>query len=308
MRQLLARLLSTFATMAIGSPAWSASAVAAQQVIPQGADLSKIDVQGHRGARAVMPENTIPAFLYALELGVDTLELDTGVTSDGTVVVYHDQKINPAICQYKDGSKIKRSRWLHELTLEQVKDFDCGAMANQRFPNQTLLPGTEIPTLDEVLTAVAASGLPKSKKVLFNIETKSTEANPQAQPAPAEFVHAVLEVIAKHSLEDRVTLQSFDHRTLVEAHQQAPEIQRSALFRRIPKNWVTATQDAKAQIVSPFYKHIGKTDVDAIHDAGMRVVPWTANLESEWRMLINMGVDGIITDDPAPLLQLLGRK
>lgn len=268
----------------------------------------QIEVQGHRGARSVLPENSLPALRHALELNVDTLEFDMGVTKDGVVVVVHDQKINPVICQYQDGTPVSQELWIHELTLAQVKAFDCGSKLNPRFPLQTTVPGTQIPSLAEVFDMVTQSDLPQAKTVLFNIETKSDPDKPHAQPEPEEFVKAVLKVVNDYDLADRVCLQSFDHRTLIAAHKQAPNMLRAALFRHIPDDWVQATLAAKADIVSPYFKLIDKDDVTAIHKAGLRVIPWTANTNEEWEQLVDLGVDGIITDDPEPLLEKLGRR
>ena len=147
-----------------------------------------IEVQGHRGARSVLPENTLAAFEYAMQVGVDTLEFDLGVTADEVVVVSHDQKINQTICQYLDGSQIEHSKWLHEMTLDEVKAIDCGAKPNPRFPLQKLLPQSQIPTLDEVFKLVRDSSLANAQSMLFNIETKSDPRNPQAQLEPKRFI------------------------------------------------------------------------------------------------------------------------
>ena len=268
----------------------------------------ELDVQGHRGARAVLPENTLPAFAYALEIGVDTLELDMGVSKDGVVVVYHDQEVNPAICQTQAGGNVAKGLLIHELTLTQIKSFDCGARINPRFPKQTPQPGTQIPTLDEVFAMAAKSSAENAPTVRFNIETKSKEDKPNAQPSPKEFVRAVLKVVDKYELRSRVTLQSFDHRTLLEAKKQAPELELAALFEDKPKDWVSATQAAKADIVSPNFNDISASDVANIQAAGLKVIPWTANSIADWEKLLKMKVDGIITDDPEPLLEFLGRR
>jgi len=196
-------------------------------------DLSiaqSVEVQGHRGARAVLPENSLPALQYALEVGVDTLEFDMGVSKDGVVVVIHDQTINPEICQYKDGTQAKSDLWVHQLSLEQIKQFDCGSKQNPRFEKQTVVPGTEIPTLAEVFDMVSRSDLDNAKTVNFNIETKSNPKIPHAQPKPESFVRAVLDVVQHYGFESRVTIQSFDPATLLAAKALAPDLQRSALF------------------------------------------------------------------------------
>lgn len=266
-----------------------------------------IEVQGHRGARALLPENSLPALKYALELGVDTLEFDMGVSKDGVVVVLHDQKINPVICQYKDGSAIESDLWVHELSLEQIKQFDCGSKKNPRFERQVTVAGTEIPTLAEVFEMVANSGLANAKTVAFNIETKSDPSTPHAQPAAEDFVEAVLKVVQQYGLASRVTLQSFDPATLIAANEIAPDLQLAALFKDKPEDWLAAAESVGADIISPHHSLLGRRDVEQIQDAGLGVIPWTANSKRQWARLIRLGVDGIITDDPEALLKYLER-
>jgi len=230
-----------------------------------------------------------------------------GVTSDGVVIVMHDQQINPIICQYKNGEAAADGLLVHQLTLEQIKEFDCGAKQNPRFPEQKIIPGTEIPTLAEVFALVRDSELENAKTVLFNIETKSDPEIPQAQPTPDEFVEAVIKVVREFGFENRVTLQSFDHRTLISAKKRAPELRLSALFGDQPEDWVAAADAAEADIVSPHFKLLSSKEVKTMQDAGLAVIPWTANKKRQWEKLIKMGVDGIITDDPGPLLDFLGR-
>ena len=271
-------------------------------------DYSHIDVQGHRGARAVLPENSLVAFQHALDLGVDTLELDMGVTKDGIVVVIHDQQINPVICQYKDGSEIEHGLWVNQLSLEEIKQFDCGSKQNPRFERQVTVPDTEIPTLEEVFEMVKNSKANNAKTVLFNIETKSDPSKPHAQPEPQAFVSAVLDVVQKYDLESRVTLQSFDPATLIAANEIAPNLQLAALFESKPDDWIEAAEAVGADIISPHHSLLSRKDVEYIQDAGLAVIPWTANSKRQWAKLLKQGVDGIITDDPEALLNYLGRR
>src|SRR6266851_10523133 len=170
-------------------------------------------VHGHRGARAMRPENTIPAFEYAIGLGVDVLELDMAVTKDNVVVVSHDPYLEPPVCS---GPRPKAT--IHELTLEEVRQWDCGKLANPKFPKQTPIPGTRIPTLDEVF-ALASRG-----KFEFNIETKIFEDHPEYTPSPEKFAQLTLGCVKRHKLESRVILQSFDFRTLHAMKKLAPGI------------------------------------------------------------------------------------
>lgn len=269
--------------------------------------LADIDVQGHRGARSVLPENTLVGFKYALEIGVDTLELDLGVTKDHVLVIVHDQIINPDICQYRDGRKIDEPPLVHSLTLAQIKEFDCGSKTNPRFSLQSPRPGSGIPTLAELFTMVANSEHPNAAKVRFNIETKSNPTRPNAQPSPEKFVQLVIEQIDKFDLRKRANLQSFDPRTLIAAQHQAPDIPRAILLRDAPSDWLAVAKKYQVQIVSPYFEEIEQEDVTLMQNAGLQVIPWTANAEHQWRTLLKLGVDGIITDDPLPLLKILDR-
>lgn len=267
--------------------------------------VSAIEVHGHRGARAVLPENSLTAFEYALSVGVNSLELDTGVTKDNVVVVYHDQKINRELCQYKDGSQIEADLWVHQLTLQEIKGFDCGSKPNKWFHEQELRPGSEIPTLSEVFDLVKVSELSNADTVTFNIETKSKPELPSAQPSPKEFAKLIIEEASEYEFLDRLILQSFDHRTLVAARELNPTVTTAALFRLKPESWVASTQAIKADIVSPRHSDLTPEDAADIRAAGLKVIPWTANHTSDWQRLVGMGVDGIITDDPKGLIDYL---
>ena len=256
-----------------------------------------IEVHGHRGARALRPENTIPAFEYAIAQGVDVLELDMDVTKDGVVVVSHDPILHAPICTGPKAQAV-----IHESTLAELREWDCGAVRNPLFARQTPIPGTRIPTLDEVF-ALAPRG-----KFRFNIETKIDPREPALAPPPAEFVRLVLEVVKKHHLEDRVILQSFDFRTLHEMKKIAPGIALSALYEGQVRSFADIAREAGAEIISPAYQLVTPEQVKASHAAGVKVIPWTANTPADWDRLIAAGVDAIITDDPAALIGYLKRK
>jgi glycerophosphoryl diester phosphodiesterase len=256
--------------------------------------LAQIQVHGHRGARAMRPENTLPAFEYAIAQGVDALELDMAVTRDNVVVVSHDPLLQSPVCS---GTREKVA--IHTLALAEVREWDCGAKQNPAFPKQQTVPGTRIPTLDQVFD-LAPRG-----KFLFNIETKSFVDHPEYSPAPDEFVRLVLEVIRKHHLEQRVILQSFDWRTLHAMKQQAPEIALAALYEGKPKDFVEIGKESGARIVSPAFALVTPEQVKAAHAAGYQVLPWTVNRPDDWSRMVTAGVDGIITDDPAALIAWL---
>jgi glycerophosphoryl diester phosphodiesterase len=254
-------------------------------------------VHGHRGARALRPENTLPAFEYAIAQGVDALELDMAVTKDNVLVISHDPLLHPPVC-----SGPVPEAMIHELTLAQVREWDCGKVQNPAFPRQQTVPGTRMPTLDEVF-ALAPKG-----KFLFNIETKIFADHPELTPSPEEFVRLVLQVVQKHHLESRVILQSFDFRTLHAMKRAAPEIALSALYSGDPKDFTAIAKEAGAGIVSPEFHLVTSEQVRAAHAAGLQVVPWTADTPEDWDRLIAAQVDAIITDDPTALLERLGRR
>jgi glycerophosphoryl diester phosphodiesterase len=257
----------------------------------------RVLVHGHRGARGVMPENTLPAFEYAIREGVDVLELDLAVTKDNVLVVSHDPLLNPAICK-----NAPKGTPIRALTLAEVKQYDCGALKNPQFPRQTPVPGTKIPTLDEVFD------LAKRGSFEFNIETKSNPRRPELTPSPEEFARLVLEKIREHGLQRRVIVQSFDFRTLHAMKQLDPSIRLSALFSGQPKSFVEVAREAGAGIVSPETNLVTKERVTEAHQAGLEVVPWTANTPEDWRRLIGAGVDAIISDYPADLISFLKKS
>ena len=254
-------------------------------------------VHGHRGARAMRPENTIPAFEYAIAAGADVLELDMAVTKDDVVVVSHDPLLNPEICKGPAASVPIRT-----LTLKELRQWDCGALRNPKFPKQTPVPGTRIPTLDEVFA------LGNRGKFEFNIETKIFEDHPAYTPSPEKFARLVLDCVGRHGLASRVILQSFDFRTLHAMKSLSLEIRLSALYEKGSESFLEVAGRAGARIISPEKDLVTKAKVDQAHRAGISVVPWTANSPAEWDALIAAGADAIISDDPAALIAYLKRK
>jgi glycerophosphoryl diester phosphodiesterase len=258
----------------------------------------RILVHGHRGARAMRPENTIPAFEYAIKAGVDVLEMDMAVTRDNIIVISHDPILEAPVCTGPRPRAV-----IHELTLAEVRQWDCGAVQNPNFPKQVPVSGTKMPTLDEVLS------LSKLGKFEFNIETKSFADKPEYTPSPEEFVRLFLAEVGKHHMEKRVMLQSFDFRTLVACEKMAPRIRRVALTEADQRDFVTiAGEGGHAQIISPNYELVTREKVEAAHRAGLQVVPWTVNKPADWDRMIEAGVDAIISDDPAELIGYLKGK
>lgn len=256
----------------------------------------RILVHGHRGARARRPENTLPAFRYAIEQGVDVLELDVAVTKDNVLVVSHDPLINATIC-----SGPKTGIPIHTLTLAELNQYDCGAKQNPAFPTQTPVPGTRVPTLDEVFD------LARGTTVQFNVETKIFADKPELTPDPETFTKMILDLVKKHGIEQRVILQSFDPRTLRVMKRLDPSIPRAALFET-DRQWPEVAREFEPTIMSPLYMLVTKERVSWAHSAGLQVVPWTVDKPEDWAKMADDGVDAIISDDPAPLVAWLKQK
>ncbi len=279
--------------------------------------IPKFDVQGHRGARGLMPENTVPAFLLALDTGVTTLEMDLAITKDGHVVVSHEPWMSAAYCLDPSGKetveKDEKKNNIFLMTYEQVKQWDCGSKGNTRFPQQQKINVSK-PLLADVIVA-AENHIKNFTKyeVDYNIEIKSEpEGDNKFHPKPEEFSDIVYKLIDQYLPWDRVVIQSFDFRVLKYWHKKYPQVRLAALV----ENLNTIDENLKAlgfmpDIYSPDYKLLDKNEVDFIHrqipsrllkpgknSPHVRVIPWTVNDEKEMTELKAMGVDGFITDYP----------
>lgn len=263
----------------------------------------RVEIQGHRGARAARPENTLAAFRYALGLGVDVLELDLVVTKDEVLVVTHDLFLNPDLCLGPKGVRLQGRTPVRSLTLDALRRYDCGTLRNPRFPSQRPAPGERIPTLEEVFTLLESSE--GAEKVRLNIEAKSVPSRPDLTLSPEAWVDALAEALSDPARRHRVTVQSFDHRILRALKVRLPDVVIAALVAESLPDLAELARDLGAEIVSPNLDWITGPAVDALHRAGVRVIPWTANTEKEWARLLDLGVDGIITDDPGGLITFL---
>lgn len=278
------------------------------------------DVEGHRGARGVLPENTLPAFSYADDLGVSTLEMDTKVTKDGVLVVTHDSVLNPDLVRDASGGWVGDGIPLNSLTLREVQQLDVGRLRPgsayaKRFPEQTPIDGTRMPTLREVLDTFR-----DRSQVRFNIETKIEPDHPDHSPAPAEFARKLVDELRSAGVDHRATIQSFDWRTLKEVQRIAPEMPTSALTEADPallENglWTAGLRlgdfggsipalvaASGADIWSPDSEMLTAESVRDAHDRGLRVVPWTVNDPADIDAMKALGVDGLISDYPERLL------
>jgi glycerophosphoryl diester phosphodiesterase len=266
--------------------------------------IPKFDVQGHRGARGLMPENSIPAFLAALDSGVTTIELDVVITKDKQVVVSHEPWMSSAICLDSSGTPIlakdEKKFNIYKLTYDQVKQFDCGSLGNKNFPQQQMMKTTK-PLLKDVIAAVEYHIKSyASYEVDYNIEIKSSpEGDGKFHPRVEEFSDLVYNLLDQYLPLERVVIQSFDFRVLKYWHTQYPQIRLSALVentKSIEAN--LAVLGFKPHVYSPYFKLLSREKVRYLHSQRIRVIPWTVNEVSEMLSLKGMGVDGFITDYP----------
>ena len=294
------------------------------------------DLQGHRGARGLVPENTLAAFKAALSIGVTTLELDVGLSKDGVLVVYHDRWLNPAFTRDGEGGFLSgRGPLVRNLTVEELKRYDVGRLNPalpyaKTFPEQRPADGERIPTLAEVFDLVSRSG---ADKVRFNIETKLSPNAPEDTAAPDAFAQALAAAIREAGLALRATVQSFDWRTLKAMQRIAPEIERvcltteSANFDTIQRGkpgaspWTAGldvddyggstprlVEIAGCQVWSPAFRDLKPESLAEARALKLKVMPWTVNERADMERLLAMDVDGIITDYPNRLRALMAER
>lgn len=294
------------------------------------------DLQGHRGARGLAPENTLEGFSTALAVGVGTLELDLAVTKDDVVVVSHDSRLNPDHTRGVDGKFLPTpGPAIRSLTMAELQQYDVGRLKPgsayaATFATQKGADGVRIPTLAAVLDLVKATG---ARHVRFNIETKLTPTSGTNTPDPEPFAAAAIAVVRKAGLGSRTSIQSFDWRPLAAVRRLAPEIERVCLTidggngdtlqrgKAGPSPW-TAGLDiddfagsaprlvaaAGCAAWSPQFQNVTAADLAEARSHGLRVIPWTVNTAAHMKRLIALGVDGIITDYPDRLRAVMAER
>lgn len=303
------------------------------------------DLEAHRGGRDVRPENTLYSYAYAIELGATSIECDMQLTKDGQIVMSHNPILNSDITRDENGNYIENNKYdIRLMTVDELKKFDVGVMDPNCGEYYDLHGKTQftydakIPTLEELMQLIQSYG---DKNIVLNIETKSypdpASAGYKNNADPKKFVEVFNNIVKKYDMEDRVVLQSFDWQTLIEMKKLNPNISTSALWQKQPSwgrdseslrryekkkspwlggldikdyqgNPVKAAHAIGADIISPYYTEISKQDVDEAHSLGMKVVPCTVNNEKDMNMLLDMGVDGIISDKPWLLKQVLEKR
>ncbi|MEK9970413.1 MAG: glycerophosphodiester phosphodiesterase [Ferrovibrio sp.] len=282
------------------------------------------DLQGHRGARGLAPENTLPAFATALTLGVTTLELDVSLTRDGKLIVAHDPVLQPHLARI-DGKWIATpGPAIWHSTATEILRYDVGRLDPstryaQGFPDQKPVDGTRMPLLEQVFALAAKSG---NTSVRFNIETKLNPLKPEESAPPDQLATALVQAIRNGGMTQRATIQSFDWRTLKTAAELAPELPRVHLTieggnsdnvqrgRPDASPWLAGldaddypstpalVKAAGGQVWSPFWRNVTPELVAEAQRLGLKVIPWTVNDPAEMDRQIGMKVDGLISDYP----------
>lgn len=271
-----------------------------------------LDKQGHRGCRGLLPENTVPAFLKAIELNVNTLEMDVVVTKDSQVILSHEPIFNHEISRKPDGADVteaeENSLNIFQMTYDSVKKYDVGLKPHPRFEKQQKIAAYK-PLLSEVIDTAESFIRSKSLPLLqYNIEIKSKkETDGICHPQVADFVELVMTVIKNKSIEDRVIIQSFDIRALQYMHEHYPSIKTAYLLEE-PVAYQLKENIEKLgfipSIYSPNYKVVNDSLVAACHRLQLKIIPWTVNDLESMKKFKNMGVDGIISDYPDLFVQL----
>ncbi|RAI99825.1 glycerophosphoryl diester phosphodiesterase [Chitinophaga skermanii] len=286
--------------------ACTAQKKSAQHMNASTSSFPAFDKEGHRGARGLVPENTIPAMKKAIDLGVTTLEMDASITKDLQVILSHDPYINQDIATSPNGQPVTKDEAkkliIYQMDYATVQKYDVGQRGNPRFPQQEKMAVTK-PKLATVIAE--AEKYAKEKHVTplwYNIETKTNPKTDNVRhPEPAQFVALLMKVIEEGGIIDRTVIQSFDRRTLQVLHKTHPHVKTSYLIEDYNKNTLDqnlADLGFTPTVYSPHYSLVTPALVKACHDKNIKLVPWTVNDKEDIKKLKEMGVDGIITDYP----------
>lgn len=267
-------------------------------------DTKEFDLQGHRGARGLMPENTIPAFLKALEYNVTTLELDVVVSKDSHLVISHEAFLSPEICLESNAEKIEERDSpkynMYDMTLKEIQAFDCGSKPQQGFPEQKKIKVYKPSLKEMVLTIEKEIETKKLSKVFYNIETKSTTKGDNIfHPKPKVFAELLYKTLQELKILDRVFIQSFDVRTL----QAFKKIDASIPLVLLVENELSFEENLEKlgftpEVYSPYYKLVTSTLIQECKKKKIKIIPWTVNEKEDMKKLKVMNIDGLITDYP----------
>jgi glycerophosphoryl diester phosphodiesterase len=269
-------------------------------------NMEQLDKQGHRGCRGLYPENTIPGFLKAIDLGVTTLEMDLVITKDKQVILSHEPFFNHEITTLPNGEYVSESNErelnIYEMVYSKVKKYDVGQKVHPRFLQQQKIKANK-PLLTEVIDSVEMHAKTNNKQPLFyNIETKiQPQTDNVYHPEPQEFVDLMMAVILEKKIQNRVIVQSFDSRSLQYLHQKYPSIKTALLVEAFDKkSFEKQIEDLgfTPTIYSPAQELVDLNLVQECRSKMIKLIPWTVNDLETIRRFVALGVDGIITDYP----------
>ena len=298
------------------------------------------EIQAHRGGRGLWPENTLSAFRRAIEMGVTTLELDLAATKDRILVISHDPILSGTLVRNSDGAFLEpeEERLIKDLTSTELREYKVGRINRRsdyyyRFREQRPVSDERIPSLEQLFDMTREISAQTRVDLFFNIEIKTYPPFPDYTIENREFVSLLLDVLEKRNLKDYVTIQSFDWRNLLLVREMAPDISIACLavnhftIQGVPYNlqrgrpgsspWLAGydvddymsvpelVSAFGADVYSPYYREISEADVRDVHKRGLKVIPWTVNDEETADRLISWGVDGIITDRPDILMDMI---
>ncbi|MDO9634174.1 MAG: glycerophosphodiester phosphodiesterase family protein [Paludibacter sp.] len=259
------------------------------------------DFQAHRGGKGLMPENTIPAMLDAINRNVTTLEMDLYVSKDKQVIVAHDAYFNPKFATTPEGDSLSsRNRLFYSMNYDSIKRYDVGMRFIPEFPRQKKMP-VSVPLLSDLIDQTEAFSVSKKRNIRYNIEIKSNSKKDGVEhPVPDEYVDLVINLLKNKDIMERVTIQSFDMRPLRVINRRYPDVQLSLLVHKdADKVEENLTQLGFIPYsYNPQYKYVTEDLVKLCHAKKMKVIPWTVNTEEEIKAIMKLGVDGIISDYP----------
>lgn len=273
--------------------------------------MHAIDIQGHRGCRGLMPENSISGFLKALDIGVNTLEMDAVISKDSQVVISHEPFFSHDITLTPSGEEIpedeERDYNLFQMKYEEIAEYDCGSKPHPRFPDQQKFK-VQKPLLRDVIEAAESYALENKMTLpLYNIETKSSLAGDNLfHPEPREFVRLLVKEIQAGGIYDRATLQSFDIRTLQVAREMYPDLQLALLIGNEDSPMDNLDRlGFVPEIYSPYFSLVNEALMTLADEKGMQIIPWTLNETADIQRMIDLGVDGIISDYPDRVVKMV---
>jgi len=283
-------------------------------LIAQSLKAQTIENIAHRGGAGLLPENSIPAFLNALDSSATVLEMDVVISKDQQVVVSHDLYISSDFCLREDGTEIKKSDernlLIYKMTYDEIKTFDCGTKGRKDLPDQERVPVSKPLLVDVIKETERYIKSYTQYEVNYLIEIKSTQKGEGTEnPSPEEFSDLVYDVIDAYLPWDRVIIQSFDFRVLRYWHERYPDVKLSALVATIKSDKaILNSLGFTPTIYSPFYKLIRKRTINDLHSKGIKVYPWTVNDEKDMEKMLKWGVNGVITDYPNILSRVIQKS